>query len=314
MTKRGRADAPGLTSFGTWLLPGDALQPILARPVREALTAWLTEIWAEEELKAANLTPRRRALFDGPPGVGKTTLAHHLAARLGLPLLAVRPETIVDCWLGSTGRNIGALFDMATDQAEPFMLFFDEFDAIAIARRRAERGAEDERNSWVNVLLQHIDSFGGFLVAATNNGSHIDQAIWRRFDIQIALELPGAEERGRIVARYLQPYGLPASSLAALSAALETATPSLIKQFCESLKRTLVIGHKVGWDMSLPAVINRTIGSVSPHPDIGKPRLWSLGVMDPAVLAMPWPLPMAGEASEEREPDAGVVQFRGVRR
>ncbi len=34
--------------------------------------------------------PRWNTLLYGPPGCGKTTLAHHFAARLGLPLIIMR--------------------------------------------------------------------------------------------------------------------------------------------------------------------------------------------------------------------------------
>lgn len=290
---------PVVADFGDVLEPSEAAEPILARPVRSALLEWLTEIWAEDELTAVGLRARRRALFDGVPGVGKTTLAHHLAARLGLPMAVIRPERLIDSWVGSTGRNIGALFDAAASAAEPYLLFFDEFDAIAIQRRAAQQGAEDERNSFVNTLLQRIEQHDGYLIAATNFGRSIDQAIWRRFDIQITLELPGQFERERIFARYLAPYGLPAGELRQAAESLDLAPPSLIRQLCEGLKRQIIIGPKVGWNMTRDAVFERLLASIHPHPDLGKPRLWSLANADPAVKSMPWPLSLAKDIPEE---------------
>lgn len=297
-----------LQSFGDLFMPSEAAEPILARPVRSALTEWLTEIWAESELAEVGIKPRKRAIFDGAPGVGKTTLAHHLAARLGLPMIAVRPEKVISKWVGETGQNIGELFDLAAkglvegdddeEAGTPIVLFLDEFDALSRQRRRAEQAADDSRNEEVNTLLQRIEQHQGFLIAATNYGSHIDQAIWRRFDMHITLELPGQQERERILARYLAPFGLPASSMRALAEAFETGSPALMRAFCENVKRQLIIGPKLNSDMRREAVIDRVVASCHPHPDLGKPRLWSLGAKDEAVRQMPWPLPRAEEALE----------------
>lgn len=84
-------EGAGLADFGEVLQPAEAQEPILARPVRASLIEWLTEIWAAKELEEVGLEPRRRALFHGAPGTGKTTLAHHLAARLGLFWRTDRP-------------------------------------------------------------------------------------------------------------------------------------------------------------------------------------------------------------------------------
>ncbi len=72
-------------------------------------------------------TPRRRAMFKGAPGTGKTTLAHHMAARLGLPMLKVRAEKVQSQYVGESAIKVGRLFDLVQSVDSPMVLFFDEF-------------------------------------------------------------------------------------------------------------------------------------------------------------------------------------------
>lgn len=295
-----------VASFGDVLMPDEAAEPILARPVRAGLLEWLTEIWAKEELVDVGLTARRRAIFHGAPGTGKTTLAHHLAARLGLPMLVVRPERLKSKWIGQTAMQIGGLFDALQAEPEPFFLFFDEFDSLAAQRMDSGNNevGEQDHNHGVNALLANFDRYGGFIVAATNHGRRVDEAIWRRFEIQIELALPGDHERRRILERYFAPFILPEPALEALSSALETASPALMRSFAEHIKRQIVVGPRAGWAMDRAAVIERVLATVKPHPDLGLPRLWSLGLADKAVPLVPWPLEKSLDAYPAPPPAA----------
>lgn len=311
---RGLRTKRGLDEFGDIFEPTEAIQPILAQPVRDALLEWLTEIWAEDELSALGIAPRRRAIFDGPPGVGKTTLAHHLAARLGLRMLAVRPDRVISAYVGETGQAIGELFELVTAPDEPILLFLDEIDTLAPLRRKARGGSDDHQNAMVNTLLQRLEQHQGYVIAATNFADHIDPAIWRRFDIHITLALPRQEERERIFARYLAPFRLASEDLRRLAEATDTASPALIRSLCEGIKRQIVVGPKLNTDMRRDAVFDRLVTTIHPHADAGKPRLWSKGSADNAIRNLPWPLsqeaPAAAPANDEpAESGATIISF-----
>lgn len=277
-----------LEDYGQVLQPHEAFEPILERRTRAALLEWMEEIWAADLLKAAKLKPRVKAMLSGPPGCGKTTMAHHMAARLGLPLLVVQSERIVEAYIGSTGQNIGGLFDAAAQT--DCVLFIDEFDTLGTARMKAKQGAEQERNSSVNVLLQRLEKHTGIVIAATNRPDDLDEAVWRRFQLQITIGMPGQDERERILALYLDPYVLTPRDLTALARETKGATPALLREFCEALKRNLVLGPQLDWDMALTAVIERVLAGCQPHPDLVRPALWSLQGGSPSLQDLNWPL------------------------
>lgn len=131
-------------------------------------------------------------VFTGPPGVGKTLAARWLAVQLHRPLLILDLASVMSSFLGRTGSNLRNVMDYA--KSVECVLLLDEFDAIA--KRRDDNGEIGELKRLVTVLLQEIDDWpvGGLLVAATNHGSLLDPAAWRRFEVQIDFPLPNREQ------------------------------------------------------------------------------------------------------------------------
>jgi hypothetical protein len=280
----------GLKKFAEILLPEDVDEPILAPSVAHAVHEWMVEINNAAELEAAKVQPRRLALLYGPPGTGKTTLAHHLAARLGLPLIAVQSERIVGKYLGQTGERLGDLFDQLKAVERHCVLLLDEFDALGMKRTEGKQGVEQERNQALTVLLRRIEGFRGVGLAATNTKDIIDAAMWRRFGLQISVDLPGENERFAIIRKYALPFDFEDSAIDILVTITRGCSPSLLRQLMEGMKRTLVLAPKLHFDVDRPErVFAHVLASIAPPPEMEQPPLW----VDPRavgkVQGIAWP-------------------------
>lgn len=278
-------------NLGLVVMPGDAEAPILTAPVRAALHQWLFEMNAEQDLQSVGLKPRSRALLSGPPGCGKTTLAHHICARLGVPMVVIQSQEMIGKYLGQTGNNLAKTFRSARRNAYGVALFFDEFDALA-KRRDAlnSEGADNERSNITIALLQEFDRYDGLLFAATNVTKDIDPAVWRRFQLQIEIGLPGTAERFAIVRLYLAPFEVDDDTVAGIADAFTDASPALIREGCEAIKRSLVLGPRMKLPTDLPSILDRFAASASASEGMPEPKLWGerrAVLRDAANL--PWP-------------------------
>lgn len=278
-----------ITRFAEILNPEDAEPPILSTHIRMSVRQWLLEIGSDQELNEVGVAPRKSAILSGPPGCGKTTLAHHIGARLGLPVVLVNMASLVSSYVGETGRNVNMLFDAVQQQSDACILFLDEFDAIAQKRNSDGQSSGKERNGIVISLLQKIDRFKGIIIAATNRNDDIDSAIWRRFAMQLEVREPDEDSRYAILARYLSPYHLPEDEINTLSSVTAGASPAVLRQLMEGVKRELVLAPRCNQPTDALSIFSRLIHSVRPHSENELPPLWSAEWAIGEIAQMKWP-------------------------
>ncbi len=169
-----------------------------------AIERVLAEQRADSELLAWGLTPRRRLLFFGPPGCGKTLCAAVLAGELSLPLFRVRVETLFSRYMGETAALLAEIFEQAGQKRGVYL--FDEFDSIG--KHRADENDVGEARRIVSTFLQLLDADDGssLLIAATNERSVLDRALFRRFDDVVEFSLPSESALQGLLKMRLSTY------------------------------------------------------------------------------------------------------------
>lgn len=225
----------------------DSTGPVLDAELASSVDRLIEEWLHADELKAIGAPPARTCLLFGQPGTGKTRLAYHISNRLGLPLVLARLDGLISSFLGTTARNIGTLFQFANRYQ--CVLLLDEFDAIAKVRDDPQEVGEIKRV--VNAILQNIDkrSLHGFTIAITNHENLLDPAVWRRFEIRIAMPPPSFKERAQILEIYLQPLPIDLPAINLLAWLSEGRTGSDLESMARSIKRYTAV-HRQG-DFSL---------------------------------------------------------------
>lgn len=186
-------------------------------------------------VETSDLAGAMSLLMYGAPGTGKSRLARYIANELGLDLYVARLDGLISSFLGSTAKNIRALFDFAAKT--PCVLFLDEFDAIAKVRGDDQEMGELKRV--VNSFLQNLDTLGGqsIVLAATNHENLLDAAVWRRFTYRVSLDLPDAGQRQRMWGDFLGPLSFDERDLTVLADLSEGFTGSDIRETSARLRR-----------------------------------------------------------------------------
>jgi MoxR-like ATPase len=221
----------------------NATAPLLSARVAPIISEFLAEHARAEQLRTVGLTPRSTMMLIGPPGVGKTMLASWIAHELHVPLMQIQLSVAISSFLGRTGSNIKDVIDWA--RREQVVLLFDEFDALA--KRRDDVSDLGELKRVVSVLLKELEEWRGpsVILAATNHPGLIDPAIFRRFDLNVTLDLPDRAQTEAILRHHLAGSVSDERLIALATEVLQGSSGSALRLFAEAVRRQVVLNDRI---------------------------------------------------------------------
>jgi SpoVK/Ycf46/Vps4 family AAA+-type ATPase len=223
----------------------ERLRDIVLRPeAEETLKRVLSENRARARLERFGVSPRRRLLFHGAPGCGKTLAAAVLAGEMGLPLMTVRFDALFSRFLGATAVQLRAIF--AEMPRRPGVYLFDEFDSVAKARGDSQDVGEMNRVVTAFLQLVDADMSGSLLVAATNHIELLDRAVFRRFDVIVPFDKPAREQIAELMKLRLSAVGLGDEAATRLAAHAEGWSFADVARACDDAVRTMALDDREG--------------------------------------------------------------------
>ncbi|WP_336835952.1 ATP-binding protein [Sphingobacterium siyangense] len=214
---------------------------VLTEDAADKLNNFLEEHRQSELLSKYNLPVSNKLLFYGPSGCGKTLASYVIAGELNKLMFVVNLGAIVSSKLGETSKNLAKIFRKAAQ--EDCIIFIDEFDSLGKVRDYSQDHGEMKRV--VNTILQLFDYLpqSSMVIAATNQKDMLDDALLRRFDLSISLELPEKEQIEKMINLVLKEdqfiFDKKVSKTALIESAKGLSYYSIQKTLINAIKRSL---------------------------------------------------------------------------
>lgn len=247
---------PNLQGLLLEIHPQEHLVDLVVDPqIRKRIERIINEFTYRDKLFRHNLENRRKILFSGHPGTGKTMTASVIANELHLPIYVVLMDKIVTKYMGETSAKLRQIFDYIEDV--PAVYLFDEFDAIG-----GQRGKDNEVGEMRRVLnsfLQFIerDHSDSLIIAATNNLELLDQALFRRFDDVIHYQLPTDQEKIQLLKNRLNG-SISQKDIDLILPELTSLSHAEINQAClDAIKESVINEVKISPDLVIKTIRER---------------------------------------------------------
>lgn len=233
---------------------------VLSSECNQQLCRVEEEYRARDHITHHGMKPKKRLLFYGGPGNGKSFSARRLAKSTRLPLMIVPCSMLVSHFIGQSGRNVAKLFEFASKT--PCVMLIDEADAIGSARLEgASSGGTNEINRMVNSLLQSIEIWepAGLVILTTNFQQSLDHALFRRLDALIRFDNPDDDARRKIIRQTVGKMAPKSFSLDEVVVQSEGLSAALLVSACqEAMKTAILNGARVVTLQSINTEIRRT--------------------------------------------------------
>jgi SpoVK/Ycf46/Vps4 family AAA+-type ATPase len=214
---------------------------VLPDALEKRLRRALLEQRQNTKLRHHNLRARRKLLFVGPPGTGKTMTAAALAGELHLPLFTILLEGVITKFMGETAAKLRMIFQAMT--VEKGVYLFDEFDALGARRTHTNDVGEIRRvlNSFLQLLEK--DDSDSIIIAATNHPDLLDKALFRRFDDVIEYNVPEQRTATQIIQSRLAQFNANAVDWSRISGELsDLSQGELVRASDEAAKHAILQG------------------------------------------------------------------------
>ena len=209
--------------------------------VKNQLIYFIKENNSIELLQKFDLPVSNKLLLHGPSGCGKTLASYVIAGELDKPMYVVNLGVIVSSKLGETSKNLTKVFRKAA--LEDSIIFIDEFDSLGKIRDYNQDHGEMKRV--VNTILKLFDYLpqSSLVIAATNQESMIDEALLRRFDVNLEFSLPNKLQIQELIQLTLKKGNFTIQSKTALNKIIKQCEKlsyySIQKTLINAIKRTL---------------------------------------------------------------------------